>query len=592
MRYSGFITLILISFFSSAACSETSSACPSWPPNRYEQEIDNLSLQLQEWDIDYYQRGKSTIDDELYDSLREKHKFWQRCSKKPFSEPQLPKNYPARPHPVSHTGLIKLSTQPDIEKWMKAKSHLWVQPKVDGVAVTLVYQRGHLVSLLSRGDGQHGQDWTDKAVNIPSIPSQIPDASEQVILQGELFLMMNGHRQKESGGVNARSKVAGAMMRRSSSTLLKQIGIFIWEWPDGPLQMSMRLQRLTEMGFPLTAEFTQPVLNFGQVGKWRDYWYQHPLPFTTDGVVIRQQQEPEGRLWRNRPAHWAVAWKYPVVRKYTDVIGIETSVGRSGKRSVVLILEPMRLDDKQVSRVSLGSPEKLKQWEVVIGDRVAVSLAGQGIPRLDEVVWRVAVRDENPLLREQEYEGTEPDAFSCFESEARCQKQFLSRLAWLGGRQGLDMKEFGPAIWKKLLQANLLPSLVSWLSLREDQLKALPAIGEKQAKKLFAQIELTRQKSLPRWLSALGFPTAGLKAIETMDWQEVKTRRVEQWLMVRGVGEKNAKQIRRFLLHPNVMAITEVLQKEQLPAFTSRDSPQDKEVSGPSPGSEIPADQA
>jgi len=567
MQYSRFITLILIPFISFSAYCSALPRCPPWSPTRFEQEIDKLSSQLDGWDIEYHQRGNSQIDDGLYDSLREKHKFWQVCAKKVPTEPVLPKSKALLLHPIAHTGLKKLPTQADVERWMKGRHKLWIQPKIDGIAVTLVYQQGHLISLLSRGDGQYGQDWTNKARAISAIPLQIPDVSARVILQGELFLLMNGHQQNASGGVNARSKVAGAMMRNSPSASLPKMGIFIWEWPDGPEHMQARLQRLKEIGFPLTAEYTQAVNNFQQVSDWRNYWYQHPLPFATDGVVIRQQDEPEGRFWRNRPANWAVAWKYPLVRKDTEVVGIEISVGRSGKRSVVLLLEPITLDDKQVSRVSVGSPKKLKQWGIVIGDRVVVSLAGQGIPRLDEVVWRVALRDENPTLMEKTIEDKQSDIFSCFELDTPCREQFLARLVWLSGPQGLNMSGFGPGTWKKLLDAQFFTSLTGWLSLSQDQLKTLPAVGEIQAGKLFAQIELSRQKSLRRWISALGFPAAGLKMIERLDWPKMQVMSAEQWQAGRGVGSKSAERIMRFIQHPSIIALIETLRQEQLPAF-------------------------
>jgi len=567
MRYSQFITLILIPFISFSAYCSPLPRCPLWSPTRFEQEIDKLSSQLDGWDIEYHQRGNSQIDDGLYDSLREKHKFWQICAKKVPTEQVLPKSKAPLLHPVAHTGLKKLPAQADVKRWMKGRHGLWIQPKIDGIAVTLVYQQGQLISLLSRGDGQYGQDWTDKARSIPAIPLQIPDVSARVILQGELFLLMNGHQQGVSGGVNARAQVAGAMMRNSLSTPLPKMGIFIWEWPDGPGQMQARLQRLKEIGFPLTAEYTQPVNHFHQVSEWRNYWFQHPLPFATDGVVIRQQDEPEGRFWRNRPANWAVAWKYPLVRKDTEVVGIETSVGRSGKRSVVLLLEPITLDDKQVSRVSVGSPEKLKQWGIIIGDRVVVSLAGQGIPRLDEVVWRVAVRNENTVSVEKTTENKKADIFSCFKPDMHCREQFLARLVWLSGPQGLNMSGFGPGTWKKLLDAHLLTSLTGWLSLSQEQLKTLPAVGDIKASKLFAQIELSRQKSLRRWISALGFPAAGLKMVDRLDWPEMQAMSAEQWQTGRGVGKKNADRIMHFIKHPSVIALVETLQQEKLPAF-------------------------
>lgn len=591
MRYVKCIVLILGILIAHHAASApevptqahgVSVDCPLWPRTRLLHETAALSTQLKHWDIEYYQRGNSLIDDATYDSLREKHLLWLKCANKPAVEPVLPRGSARQPHPVAHTGLKKLPDAAAVARWMNNKVGLWVQPKVDGVAVTLVYQQGKLISLLSRGDGQFGQDWTDKAPLIAAIPQQIPAIDENVVLQGELFLMMNDHQQSLSGGLNARSKVAGAMMSRSSAQLMPAMGIFIWEWPDGPGEMNARMKRLTELGFPLTAKFTQPVDSVEQVSQWRDNWYQGPLPFTTDGIVIRQQDEPEGRFWRNRGAQWVVAWKYPVVRKLTDVTGIEITTGRSGKRTVVLHLAPITMDDKRVSKVSIGSPDRLKQRDIVIGDRVVVGLAGHGIPRIEEVVWRVAIRDENPLADKDNYPPL--DALSCFSPQPDCRQQFLSRLAWLSGPQGLNMAGLGLATWNRLLEANLLPSLVSWLSLTPQQLESVPGIREKQAAKLWAQIQLAKQKSFRHWIVALGFPTAGVTVGETMNWFELTQMTPEQWQAIPGVGVKNAKKIRHFIESPAVSAVIEQLMQQKLPAFNQAGHPRPLEISVQNPG--------
>lgn len=585
MRYLKFTALILgilIIRNADSAPAVAMADCPDWPRARLVHETSALSAQLKNWDMEYYQRGNSLIDDATYDSLREKYLLWLKCANRPAEEAVLPRGNARLTHPVAHTGLKKLPDAAVVARWMNNKRGLWVQPKVDGVAVTLVYQRGKLISLLSRGDGQFGLDWTDKAHLIAAIPRQIPTSKQSVVLQGELFLTMNGHQQSLSGGLNARSKVAGAMMRRSSSDLMPAMGIFIWEWPDGPVEMGARMSRLSELGFPLTARFTQPVDSVEQVSQWREDWYQGPLPFTTDGIVIRQQDEPQGRFWRNRAANWVVAWKYPVVRKLTDVTGIEINTGRSGKRSVVLHVDPIAMDDKRVSKVSIGSPERLRQRDIVIGDRVVIGLAGHGVPRIEEVVWRVAIRGENPLTDRQKH--PQPDAFSCFSPQPPCREQFLSRLAWLSGPQALNMAGLGLATWDRLLDANLLTNLVSWLSLTPQQLESVPGIREKQAAKLWAQIQLAKQKSFHHWMAALGLPAAAVKASEKMNWNELKQMTVEQWRARPGIGAKNAAQIRRFLEHPDVSEVIEQLVRHRLPAFIQAGKQKPPEISAQDPG--------
>ncbi len=113
------------------------------------------------------------------------------------------------------------------------------------------------------------------------------------------------------GGMNARAKVAGAMMRQKDSPLLSQTGIFIWAWPDGPKVMSSALSELSKAGFSLTARYTLPVQAVDAVEKQRSTWHNTALPFATDGIVVRSADAPPGENWLPGEGSWVVAWKYP-----------------------------------------------------------------------------------------------------------------------------------------------------------------------------------------------------------------------------------------------------------------------------------------
>ena len=140
----------------------------------------------------------------------------------------------------------------------RAQRSLELQPKVDGVAVTLVYRNGNLVRAISRGNGLKGEDWTQKVLQIPSVPHSTKGNLANSTLQGEIFCSKRAYSEAERG-MNARSKVAGLMMRQSNQELLGSLAIFIWAWPDGPAVMSERLEQLTAAGFSFTQHFTKAV---------------------------------------------------------------------------------------------------------------------------------------------------------------------------------------------------------------------------------------------------------------------------------------------------------------------------------------------
>ena len=264
------------------------AACPEWPQARADREIERLSQQITEWKNAYWQQGSSTVSDEVYDQLAERLAYWRRCftGEAPAHDASPPLKGEAR-HPVAHTGVRKLANQADVARWMRGQSGLWVQPKVDGVAVTLVYRQGRLTQAISRGNGLAGEDWTARVLQIPSVPKVSDGVLANSVLQGELFLLRAGHVQKQMGGMNARAKVAGMMMRQQAAVDLNQLGLFIWAWPDGPQDMKQRLALLRQGGFLYSALFSHPVADAQQVEQWRQRWFTSPLPFASDGVVVR-----------------------------------------------------------------------------------------------------------------------------------------------------------------------------------------------------------------------------------------------------------------------------------------------------------------
>ncbi|SPZ64711.1 DNA ligase B [Serratia quinivorans] len=546
--------------FSGSLWAET---CPTWRPERLQLEITTLKTQLERWDVAYYQQGNSLIEDEVYDSLRKKLRLWLGCAGlAPADEPVPLLPAGKVPHPVAHTGLRKLPDTAAVAQWLHGRSDLWVQPKVDGVAITLVYRDGELVAAISRGNGLKGENWLEKVRAIPAVPASIKGSPQTLTLQGELFLMVNGHQQKISGGINARARVAGALMKKQLSPLLQQIGLFVWAWPDGPQAMPQRLQQLAAMGFPLAQAYSQPVKSLAEVQQWREHWYQAALPFVTDGVVIHQVRSPQGRYWQAKPGDWAVAWKYPPVQQVTQVIGVDFNVGRTGKIAVVLRLEPVRLDDKWVARVNLGSLSRWRQWAVAPGDQVAISLKGHGIPHLNKVVWRVKERSVPSAPSAENYHP-----LSCFSWRPDCRQQFLARLAWLSGRQGLNLHGVSESTWQALIDQGLVRHLLDWLVLTPEQLMSAPGIGDKRGQSIYRQFQLARQQPFARWLIALGAPLSPQQAVTLKNWHQAQQLPTEAWRTMAGIGTKRARQVVDFLQHPPLLALVSTLASQQITGF-------------------------
>ncbi|HAH9061905.1 TPA: NAD-dependent DNA ligase LigB [Escherichia coli] len=539
------------------------AVCPAWSPARAQEEISRLQQQIKQWDDDYWKEGKSEVEDGVYDQLSARLTQWQRCFGSEPRDVMMPPLNGAVMHPVAHTGVRKMVDKNALSLWMRERSDLWVQPKVDGVAVTLVYRDGKLNKAISRGNGLKGEDWTQKVSLISAVPQTVSGPLANSTLQGKIFLQREGHIQQQMGGINARAKVAGLMMRQDDSDTLNSLGVFVWAWPDGPQLMSDRLKELATAGFTLTQTYTRAVKNADEVARVRNEWWKAELPFVTDGVVVRAAKEPESRHWLPGQAEWLVAWKYQPVAQVAEVKAIQFAVGKSGKISVVASLAPVMLDDKKVQRVNIGSVRRWQEWDIAPGDQILVSLAGQGIPRIDDVVWRGAERTK-PTPPENRF-----NSLTCYFASDVCQEQFISRLVWLGAKQVLGLDGIGEAGWRALHQTHRFEHIFSWLLLTPEQLQNTPGIAKSKSAQLWHQFNLARKQPFTRWVMAMGIPLtrAALNASDERSWSQLLFSTEQFWQQLPGTGSGRARQVIEWKENAQIKKLGSWLAAQQITGF-------------------------
>ncbi|EFN6970987.1 NAD-dependent DNA ligase LigB [Escherichia coli] len=549
----------------SILCWQSSAwaVCPAWSPARAQEEISRLQQQIKQWDDDYWKEGKSEVEDGVYDQLSARLTQWQRCFGNETRDVMMPPLNGAVMHPVAHTGVRKMADKNALSLWMRERSDLWVQPKVDGVAVTLVYRDGKLNKAISRGNGLKGEDWTQKVRLISAVPQTVSGPLANSTLQGEIFLKRKGHIQQQMGGINARAKVAGLMMRQGNSDTLNSLAVFVWAWPDGPHLMTDRLKDLATAGFTLTQAYTRAVKNADEVAHVRNEWWKAKLPFVTDGVVVRAAKEPESRHWLPGQAEWLVAWKYQPVAQVAEVKAIQFAVGKSGKISVVASLAPVMLDDKKIQRVNIGSVRRWQEWDIAPGDQILVSLAGQGIPRIDDVVWRGAERTK-PTPPENRF-----NSLTCYFASDVCQEQFISRLVWLGSKQVLGLDGIGEAGWRALHQTHRFEHIFSWLLLTPEQLQNTPGIAKSKSAQLWHQFNLARQQPFTRWVMAMGIPLtrAALNASDERSWSQLLFSTEQFWQQLPGTGSGRARQVIEWKENAQIKKLGSWLSAQQITGF-------------------------
>ena len=549
----------------SILCWQSSAwaVCPAWSPARAQEEISRLQQQIKQWDDDYWKEGKSEVEDGVYDQLSARLTQWQRCFGNETRDVMMPPLNGAVMHPVAHTGVRKMADKNALSLWMRERSDLWVQPKVDGVAVTLVYRDGKLNKAISRGNGLKGEDWTQKVRLISAVPQTVSGPLANSTLLGEIFLKRKGHIQQQMGGINARAKVAGLMMRQGNSDTLNSLAVFVWAWPDGPHLMTDRLKDLATAGFTLTQTYTRAVKNADEVAHVRNEWWKAKLPFVTDGVVVRAAKEPESRHWLPGQAEWLVAWKYQPVAQVAEVKAIQFAVGKSGKISVVASLAPVMLDDKKIQRVNIGSVRRWQEWDIAPGDQILVSLAGQGIPRIDDVVWRGAERTK-PTPPENRF-----NSLTCYFASDVCQEQFISRLVWLGSKQVLGLDGIGEAGWRALHQTHRFEHIFSWLLLTPEQLQNTPGIAKSKSAQLWHQFNLARQQPFTRWVMAMGIPLtrAALNASDERSWSQLLFSTEQFWQQLPGTGSGRARQVIEWKENAQIKKLGSWLSAQQITGF-------------------------
>ena len=533
--------------------------CPAVPTPA---AVTTLVEHLAEWDDAYYQRGESIVSDDIYDQARARFESWQRCYPERVPDTSTPSHpHGAVAHPIFQTGLEKLPGEAAVGRWLSRRDDVWIQPKVDGVAVTLVYKRGEFERAISRGDGVTGREWSERVSRLPAVPARLP-RTEDAVLQGELYLRRAAHVQAEAGDAGARARVIGLMARETlTAAEAAEIGLFVWEWPNGPATLAARLEGLAALGFADTATFTHAVNDLASAEQWRSTWFESPLPFATDGVVLRQASRPSGETWKAKPPAWAVAWKHPIREALAEVRGVEFRIGRTGRITPLLHLHPVELEGRTVRRVSVSSLERWREWDIRPGDQVVIALAGLTIPRLEGVAWHSPERAVVSVPDAEAYH-----ALSCLHMAADCEEQFLERLAWLSGAEALNLSGVGPGTWRMLVEAGLVETLLDWLSLDEQALQGAHGIGEARANALMVTFDAARAAPFPRWLQALGVPP-GIETALPADWTRLVEYDRRRWESLSGVGPERATALAEFFAHAEVQRLAAQLADHGVAGF-------------------------
>jgi DNA ligase (NAD+) len=408
------------------------------------------------------------------------------------------------------------------------------EPKLDGLAVSVIYRAGRLVQAATRGDGISGEDVTANVRTIRAVPQRLLHAAPAVFeARGEVFMTLAGfermnelaRRRGEKVFVNPRNAAAGSLRQLDARiTAARPLSAFFYglgahEGAAVPARQSELLELLRSLGLPVSPEARAVRGVEGCLEYYRAIGARRSaLPYQIDGVVYkldsRADQERLGFI--SRAPRWAIAHKFPPDEAFTVVRDIGFQVGRTGALTPVARLEPVFVSGVTVSSVTLHNIDEVHRKDVRVGDTVVVRRAGDVIPEVVSVVHDKRPRGTRPLELPEHCPVCHSQVLrAAGEAVARCTGGFTCRaqrqesLRHFASRRALDIEGLGDKLIEQLVERDAVRTPADLYALTTEQLAQLERMGEKSAANLIAAIERSRRTTLPRLLYGLGIREVG-----------------------------------------------------------------------------------
>jgi DNA ligase (NAD+) len=458
-----------------------------------------------------------------------------------------------------------------------------VEPKIDGLAVELVYVDGRLTVGSTRGDGINGEDITHNLKTIRSIPlalrtdSSVPprrlEVRGEVFLSRNAFQQMNREREEEGRPVfaNPRNAAAGSLKQLDSSiTARRPLDIFCHGY--GVVESATLSVR---PGFRTHFEFREAIQQWGIkpvpfgrlcVGLKEIYQYRDDmearrdeLPYEIDGLVVKiNSTELQQRLGQiARSPRWAIAYKFKARQAVTRILDIQPQVGRTGTLTPGASLEPVPIGGVVVKAASLHNMDEIARKDIRVGDYVVVERAGDVIPYVVRVLperrtggeRQFVMPERCPVCGSEVFREEGEAAYRCI--GISCPAKLKESLAFFGSRGAMDIEGLGEKLVDQLVERGLVRDIADLYSLTLEQLAGLERMAAKSAQNLLDALERSKHSTLPRFLTALGIrhvgeATAKLLAEHFGDLKKIEQASAEELMEVREIGPEVAKSIARF----------------------------------------------
>lgn len=572
-------------------------------PSAESPRISYLRRQIIHHDRLYYDQAKPEISDREYDALYRELVDLERANPDLITPDSPSQSVGGRPqgaffqvqHIVPMQSLDNTYSAEEITDFVerlqrllpKEEIPMTIEPKVDGVAIALLYEKGRLVRAATRGDGASGDEVTRNIRTIREIPAILKGHAPEVLeVRGEVYLpkdtfaQINAERDEQGLPVfaNPRNAAAGSLKQLDPSIVAERrlsavfYGFGAFEpSANSPIPATQYefFDQLKEWGLPTdpkiwmagTAEEVMAAIR--ELGEIR-----RSFPFETDGAVVKVNQiSQHARLGKTSKApRWAIAYKYEPEQAKTRLLDITVQVGRSGVLTPVAELEPVLVAGSTVSRATLHNEEEIARKDLRIGDRVLVEKAGDVIPAVVGVVTAERDGSESPFrmpthcpVCNAPVSRTEGEvAVRC--ANPSCPAQVRRRIEYFASRSSMDIAGLGEAVVSQLVDAGLLHDVSGLYALSANQLMPLERMGSKSVENLLAAVAASKDQPFWRLLAALGIPHVGVTVARTLATSfgtvdRLALASVEELCAVEEIGEIMANAIHDWIRDPGVVTL-------------------------------------
>lgn len=459
--------------------------------------------------------------------------------------------------------------------------------KLDGLSISVQYEKGKLVRGVTRGDGAIGEDVTENIMEIATIPHELPEPLDlevrgEIVLPLSNFLKLNERRMEAGEEVFANPRnAASGTLRQIDSSIIKERGLdsYFYFLVDaekyGVKTHSESIKFLEKLGFKTTG-VCEVLESASKLKKRIDYWEKEKenLDYETDGMVIKVD---ELELWNilgntTKSPRWAIAYKFPAKQVTTTMLGVTWQVGRTGKVTPVAELEEVLLSGSKVKRASLHNFHEIERKDIRIGDKVFIEKAAEIIPQVVKSIKEFRDGSEiqiveptecpvcqSPVAREEgqvDIKCTNPN----------CPGKIKGRIEYFVSRDAMNISGFGSKMVEKMLELGFIKNAGDIYNLKshEEELVKIEKMGKRSVEKLLESIEESKKRDYSKVLYALGIPFIGkysgkLLANASGNIDKLMNMSVEELIEIDGVGDKGAKAVYDFFRDSENIQLIEVL---------------------------------